>query len=52
MKQIFAIVLVVFLLAPLPAPKRGCQCYVGNRWIAWPCGKLGQTTCQIASNRR
>jgi hypothetical protein len=61
MKHLFAIILILALglpsarpanAAPVCADKRGCQCYVSNRWVSWPCGKAAERACQLWSNRR
>ncbi len=38
-------------LASFTAAK-SCQCYVGNRWVAWPCGKVAERACNIWSKGR
>lgn len=38
-------------LASFTAAK-SCQCYVGNRWVAWPCGRVAERACSVWSKGR
>lgn len=34
-------------LASFTAARKGCQCYIAQRWVAWPCGKAAARACKL-----